>query len=493
MSQLNITFNKEPGQKEFYFDRARNQVYSGGFNSGKTFVGCLKAITLLTQFPNYRMVIARLKYTDLRKTTMSTFFSLCPTQIVASHSDQNGITTFTNGSLIYWMHLDKVDTNTLRGLEINAILVDQAEEVEESVFWILDSRLGRWDAAQVPQSTLDQFPTWPRNKKGNPIVPSYHMLLVNPDNQFHWIYRYFHPDSQERKPNFSYVSSEWDPTLGSREAYDIALQRDEEWVAKYVKGLWVAGESQLHSLKNDSLLTYNEDFLKEVLSKSRLYRTMDHGDSAPTAVVWWAAYKGIYIGYREYYMPNRTISEHRHALSELSASEKYSGNYADPSITRKSGSKDEKFFTVADEYRSSAIKAPSISWTGADNNEFATRNRINELLRVSTIFRHPITGNSPAPGIYFIQQAPDYQYGCKHVIRQISMQKKVVLGEIDGKKIYSDERDPDVEDHAYDNLRYFVAIHGSAPADIKPPTQPLSFNYYLALAKRNKDRANSSN
>lgn len=489
--QLNITFNND-GQRDFYYDTARNQCFSGGFNSGKTFIGCFKAITLLSQFPGYRIAICRHRFSDLKRTTQQTFLELCPKNLISGQNLQDGVTDFHNGSKVYWLHLDKVDTNTLRGLEVNAILVDQAEEVEEAVFWVLDSRLGRWDSAKVPEELLVQYPDWPRNAKGNPIVPSYHMILVNPDNRFHWIYRYFHPDSDERKKKFSYISSEWDPTLGSKEAYEIALQRDEEWVDKYVRGKWIAGESQLHNLRKESLLDYDKDFIEDIISKGRLYRTMDHGDSAPTAVEWWSVYKGVYIGYREYYVANRTISEHRSALSELSGNEKYSGNYADPSIVRKSGSKDDKFFSVADEYRASSLRSPSISWIGADNNEFATRNRINELLRVDNIHKNPITGTSPAPGIYFIQQSPEYSYGCKHIIRQIGMQRKTMLAEIDGKKIYSDERDPGIEDHAYDTLRYFVAIHGSAPNLIKPPVRQQSFNYYLALIERNKQRERSN-
>lgn len=487
---LNITFNND-GQRQFYYDTARNQCFSGGFNSGKTFIGCFKAITLLTQFPGYRIAICRHRFSDLKRTTQQTFLELCPKGVISGQNLQDGVTDFHNGSKVYWLHLDKVDTNTLRGLEVNAILVDQAEEVEESVFWVLDSRLGRWDSAQVPQSLLDQYPNWPRNKKGNPIVPSYHMILVNPDSQFHWIYRYFHNDSDEKKPDFSFISSEWDASLGSKEAYAIALQRDPEWVDKYVRGIWIAGESQLHNLRKESLIQYDKDFLQDILSKSRLYRTLDHGDTAPTAVLWWAVYKGVYIGYREYYVANRTISEHRAAIHELSGNEKYSGNYADPSIVRKSGSKDANFFSVADEYRTSSLKSPAISWTGADNNEFATRNRINELLRVDDIHKHPITGTSPAPGIFFLQKSPEYEYGCKHVIRQLSMQRKTMLAEVDGKKIYSDERDAGIEDHAYDNLRYFVAIHGAAPNAIKPPIKPLSFNYYLALQKREQNAKRS--
>src|SRR5208282_4844915 len=148
---------------DFYYAIQRNQCFSGGFNNGKTFDGCLKGSTLLLTFPNYRMAICRQTFKDLKVTTMQTFFKLLPSGVVQSHNDQDGFTTFRNGSAIYWLHLDKVDESTLRGLEINSVLVDQAEEMDEKVYDVLDSRIGRWDGAIVPQDLSILMPDWPQS------------------------------------------------------------------------------------------------------------------------------------------------------------------------------------------------------------------------------------------------------------------------------------------------------------------------------------------
>ena len=107
---LEVTF-ANAAQREFYYSTARNQCFSGGFNNGKTYAGSLKAFTLLSTFSNYRMAIARQTFADLKKTTMQTFFKICPREIIERHNEQDGFTEFKNKSVIYWMHLDGVDEN----------------------------------------------------------------------------------------------------------------------------------------------------------------------------------------------------------------------------------------------------------------------------------------------------------------------------------------------------------------------------------------------
>lgn len=486
--ELKVNF-VDKAQEQFYYTTARNSLFSGAFNNGKTFVGCLKAISLLTMFTNYRMIIGRQVYTDLKKTTMQSFFKQIPSELISNHNEQDGVTQLINSSLIYWLHLDNVDENTLRGIEPNAILIDQAEETQESTYDILDSRLGRWDGVIVPEALLNayeqEFNTqWPTNQFGRIIAPSYFMGLCNPEDEFHYLYRRFHPDSPAREPGYFYVEGEWKPELGSEETYARALTRDKEWVDKYVHGKWGSSSSAIHQLQKESILEYTPELMEEILTKGNLFRILDHGDSAPTCCLWVAAIHGVYIFFREYYVSSKVISYHRTAISDLSNSEHYSGEYADPQIFKKTAQKLGGFWSVADEYRDEDIPGPPINWTPADNNEFATRNRINELLASSPRYRNPLTRESPAPGIYFIQASPQHPYGCKETIRQLGAQRKKLLGQIDGKNIYSDDRDENIPDHAYDCVRYFVAMHGTQPraSQKKPPRN--SFAYFNALLRK---------
>ena len=480
--ELRVKFKNE-AQREVYFATQRNQCFSGGYNNGKTWVLCLKAITLLLTYSNYRVIIARQTYADLKRTTMQSFLSLIPTEMVLSHNEQEGLTQLVNGSLIFWMHLDKVDENSLRGIEPNSIFIDQGEEVLEAVFLGLDSRLGRWAGALVPQPLLAKFPEWPR-KDGRPIVPSYMFIGCNPDTEFHFIYRKYHPDSAEREPGYFFREGEWDRNLGSEESYDEAIKRDPEWVDKYVKGIWGSSNSAIHFLRPDSLLDYTPELLKWIKEKGSLCRVLDHGSTAPTCCEWVAAIGGVYIFYREYYVANQRISYHRKEITNLSEGEEYEGNYADPHIFDKASQSKGGLYSVADEYLDSDLEAPTLSWLKADNNEFATRNRINELLAPSINHKHPVSKLSPAPGLYFIKNSLVYPNGCKQVIQQLGAQRKKLIGTVDGKNLYDEERDDKIVDHAYDCARYYVAMHSGQPRleQKRPPRN--SFAYYQAILKR---------
>ena len=464
-------------------------VSQGAFNNGKTWVGCFKSFNLLNTFPNYRMIIARQKYTDLRRTTMQTFFKMMPFEFISAHNEQEGTTILKNGSLINWMHLDNVDENTLRGIEPNSVLVDQAEETEEKVYDVLDARVGRWDGVIVPPQLAEYHEKvfgveWPKNKYGKNIVPSYIMLLCNPDTEFHYIYRKYHPDSPERIPGYFYCEGAWQKDLGSEETYDQAIGRDAEWVDKYVYGKWGSSQAAIHNLRKESLLEPTAELLDRIREKGNLFRILDHGDSAPTCCMWVAAIDGVYIFYREYYVCSKVISYHRRAIHDMSEGETYSGNYADPQIFKKTAQKSGGFWCVADEYRDGDLNAPELYWTTADNNEFATRNRINELLLPTNRFKHPVTKSTPAPGIYFIRSTPTYPEGCIESIRQLGAQRKKFIGTVDGKSVYADDRDDGIPDHAYDCIRYFVAMHGVQPRQSmkKPPRN--SFAYFNNLLKK---------
>lgn len=486
---LTLGFNKPP-QRAFYYSTARNQCFSGGFNNGKSFGACLKAFTLLSTFPNYRIVIARQVRADLMKTTYQTFFKICPPEFVERSNEQDGLTVLKNRSRVIWMHLDKADESTLRGLETNSIIVDQAEEIEEKIYDVLDARVGRWDDAVIPEYLLKIRPDWPKNKiSGKYVAPSYMMLLCNPDTQFHFIYKKYHTDSLERDSKYFFIEGEWDKELGTEETYANALKHDQEWIDKYVLGRWGISNAQIHRVWPESLLDYDPELIDRIKRKGNLYRSMDHGESAPTCCLWFAAIGGVYICYREYYAPGKVISEHRKAINDLSGDEQYSGSFADPNIFYKEAKRNAGFWSVGDEYLSKDIDRSSkpISWIPADNNEFATRNRINELLRPKEYYKHPITGKENSPGLYFVKKSEDYPNGCLQSINQLGAQRRELLGYEDGRAIYSDERNKKIADHAYDPTRYFIAMHGIGIKEEKRKIPRNSIAYYRMIEKRRRN------
>jgi hypothetical protein len=211
---------------------------------------------------------------------------------------------------------------------------------------------------------------------------------------------------------------------------------------------------------------------------------LDHGDASPTCCLWFGVLNNCYICYREYYVPNQVISYHRKAISDLSEGEVYSANYADPQIFKRTAQKQGGFWSVADEYMDRSLDSPPLTWIPADNNEFATRNRVNEFLGASKSYKHPITSESPAPRIYFIKRSVEYPNGAYNAISELQSQRRKLLGYTDGKAIYCDEREESVADHAYDPLRYFVAMHSGGLREPTRKAPPMSFKWFQYMKKR---------
>lgn len=493
-----LNFSCEPARLFFECDK-RNQLALTGYGAGKTYVGCQKLITLMINFPGYRTAVARYNATELKRTTVQTFFKVCPKEFYDSNYGGKVIegnpsyVTFINGSRLYWLHSDEFNESTWRSLEINSVMIDQAEEVPEQVYLTADSRVGRWDAVDVPEWLLQSRPNWPRNRLTNrPLAPAYMLLLANPpdEGEFSYLFTRYSPESEDynlyKETHAFFQWSSRENLALPIENLQTMLTRDSEWVDRFVEGKFTRGGGAIHSIDKSSILTVDEDWVnRNIINRGSLARVLDHGASSPTCCGWYAALKDWHFAFREYYQPDKVVSYHRKRIAELSGDEHYNRNLADPAIFKKTLEKFGGFWTVADEYRDTKIDkdAVPIFWTPADNNEFATRNRIDELLRIDPDIRHPVTGEFGAPRLYFVKRTADYPFGCQHIIKETSSQKKKLLAEINGKKVYSDEREDSIADHGYDTLRYYCGSHLSTPAMAKPHPKPNSF---IAAQKRIK-------
>lgn len=482
---------------------------SGGFGSGKTAGMVMKIHYLSSIFPGMRWVIGRRRLTDLRISTMNTFFKWCPKEaweFGGRRSDSDKVLRYNNGSEILWVYLDDPDqANFIKGVEINGFLLDQAEEIEEEIFERLSGRLGRWDGATISPEILRWWEVetcgqpWPYQ---NPLtgaleVPSYALLTCNPDAETHWLYRRFHPESQEHwelrgtpeepQPSFRdqgyrmlFMDSEKNQHL-SRDNLRTMLSNDASFVRRYVRGQWGIPEGQIHDIHRTSVIDGTPELLQHLLNTCTLMRVLDHGDSAPTCCTWWAIdQQGNMFCYREYYQPNKLISYHRQAITELSRGESYTYNIADPQIFSKTMQKHGDRWAVSEEYSDSAhdpyTAADALHWTKGDNDELGIRNRINEMLKWDPNRIHPITKEKGAARMFFLARSDAYPQGCYHAVRETRSQRREQIGTDLGKPIFSDERDKKIKDHSYDTVRYAVGVIAPAATQSSVASAPNSFN-----------------
>lgn len=475
-----------PAQQEAFEYGPAPLLLSGGYGASKTFGAVFKVLALSDMYAKNRGVIIRRVGKQLRLTTQSTFFKLCPPAAYSrgSWNQQEGRLVLNNGSEILFLHLDDPSSkDIMRGLEINWFLFDQAEEAEEEDFDHLLGRLGRWDQAVVSEWMIAREVAagrtwaWLHPDTGAPIPPTYPILTANPDHELHWLWRRFHEDSPEWRDKWSALGykilhmSSLDNKFLPRQNREYLLAQDDAFKRRYVFGKWGIPEGAIHDVPSCQLIPGTRAVLEWIRANCSLYRSMDHGDTSPTCVLWWAVTRaGDVICYREYYRPNALITDHRATVAVLSEHERYEGNIADPSIFYKMMQKQMVKFSVADEWSDSTNypRESSVFWTAGNNDELGTRNRINEYLRVDKERINIFTKLRGAARLYFIvpnrdvdTNVDEYPNACEHVIRQLRSQRRQRVGTDAGRPLFIDDRDETVPDHAYDPLRYFIATRPS--------------------------------
>lgn len=483
-------------------------LLTGGYGAGKTVCAIYKILAISDLFPFNRGVIVRRQYEQLKLTTRPSFFKVCPPEAYSfggHRADSERYLRLNNGSEILWLYLDHPSSaEILGGLEINWFFLNQAEEIDEEIFDKLMGRLGRWDKTEVPPALIEQeraagrdWAWWLKDpatgERMKPLPPTYPILDCNPDTEFHWLYQRFNLEStdhwlKERRnpldpegPRVSYhdlgyheivMESTKNKFLPDQNKAQL-LQGSDDFVHRFVKGKWGIPSGTIHQVSALSVIEGSPEILEWVRRNCTLHRVLDHGDSAPTCCLWYGVDDaGNIIFYREYYMPNKLITDHRANITALSEGERYSTNMADPQIFLKTMQREGRRFSVADEYEDSVTysKKTALFWQKGDNDELGTRNRISEYLKLDPERIYPNIGThggtKGAPRLFFIKRNDTYPQGCDNALRELRAQRRVKIGSSLGEARYSDERDDKIPDHAYDCIRYGMAN--------KPPVAPRS-------------------
>lgn len=211
-------------------NEAHDVAYVGALGSGKTWVLCRAAIGLALSYPKMRILLGRQHSTDLRITTQNTFFQLITKiedgiremypvdqrehvpPIGSFHKNHNEY-TFSNGSLIIFRHLDNAEEE-LKSLNVSAIGIDEASEVDEDAAKMLHAR---------------------RRELGYPL-PLF--VVSNPTGLSHWLYKWFVREPGPKSVLFRTNTAENQGNLPTDYIRDLERRYPIEWIKRYLRGEW---------------------------------------------------------------------------------------------------------------------------------------------------------------------------------------------------------------------------------------------------------------
>lgn len=150
--EIDIKLTKKQGLAwKLLKDKTTNEVlYGGSAGAGKSWLGCLWITTLCLQYPGIRCLIGRTVLQQLKMTTLNTLFETLGSMGMKSgehyvYNGQSNTITFNNKSEIILKDLQyqPSDPNfdSLGGLELTAVFVDEAAQISQLAYNILKSRI----------------------------------------------------------------------------------------------------------------------------------------------------------------------------------------------------------------------------------------------------------------------------------------------------------------------------------------------------------------
>jgi phage terminase large subunit len=213
MEEVITLSQKQSDAWHFLEDKETTEVfYGGGAGGGKSWLGCLWHILRRINYPESRGLIGRSKLSNLKLSTIVTFFEVCKTLGYKSgvdfvYNSQDHFVKWKNGSVTIFKDLflypSDPDFTSLGSTEFTDVFIDEAPEITLKAFEIVNSRI-RWKLHEyglTPKTLLtgNPSPGWVRQRfikdnNGNQVqlknYQKYVRALVtdNPNKEFVQLY-----------------------------------------------------------------------------------------------------------------------------------------------------------------------------------------------------------------------------------------------------------------------------------------------------------------
>lgn len=421
-----------PKQRQFMVAALDKQgpsyvMYSGGVGSGKTIIGCVTILAMALMEPG-DYLIARLFNPELKLTTYRTFLEICPPSVIIEHrvADQIIRIKSQNGKVSNVIFRGMEEPDKHRSLNLNAAYLDEASQISEEAFTLLQSRL-RGHAFRKILATTN---------------PNGHSWLYR-----YWVKRDFKNPAAQRQFLSIHAPSTENVHLPEGYVQNMLDSWSEERIKREVMGSWDAFQGQIYSEFERAKHVIKPFVIPKEWTR---FVGLDHGYRNPACAIWCAMdYDGNIYAYREFYESEWFIEEivkgHRDSrepgIAKLSQDERLEGIWVDPS-TKADRGKESDFTTYLDHL------PKDISLIPANNDVSVGIDRIKQYLKPDL--------RTGKPRLYIFET-------CEHLIEQLAQYRYEEL--TPGQEMSKNMKETPVkkDDHAVDALRYAIMSRPEEP------------------------------
>lgn len=399
-------------------------AYVGGIGSGKTLMGCISILSAAVMYPG-DYLIARQFLPQLKDTTYKTFLEICPKELIVENriADMVVKVRSAGGKVSNILFRQLEEPEKLRSLNLSMFLIDEANQVSEEAFLLLQGRL-----------------------RGSGLRKG---LIVSNPNGHDWLYRWFllkeNLRSDASKAQYHLVQAPSTENVHLPEGYIQSMMESwsEDRIKREIYGSFDAFEGMVyHEFRRDIHVVKPFRIPEEWEKHIRL----DHGYRNPAACVFCAISPDgeVYV-YREFYEREYLINEiingnkkdGKVGIAELARGEKYLTAKIDPSTKARRGTSGASDY---DEYVANwPENFPPLQM--AKNDVQVGIDRVKSFLKV-----HP---KNNKPMLYIFDT-------CHNLLEEITTYRYPDLKPQQEGKRAENEKPVKVDDHALDALRYMI-------------------------------------